>query len=115
MFRSAIAALLVMASLAPAQAFEGRYRTSGGTMTIGPVASGKVTVKIEIGTNNCIGSISAKGQIRGDRIVASAADGGDVCHLDIRRRGRGLVVAENGDCNVFHGVSCEFGGNYTPR
>ncbi len=115
MIRPALVAAFVLTMLLPAQAFEGRYRTLGGSMTIRPAGNGVLKVDIEIGSRSCVGVISARGRIQGDRLVAEAKEYDDVCRLDIRRRGRALTVTESGTCTHFHGANCNYTGSYTPR
>ncbi len=111
----ALVAGLVLATLLPAQAFEGRYRTLGGSMTIRPAGAGMLKVDAEIGSRSCVGVISARGRIQGDRLIAEAERDGDICRLEIRRKGRNLVVSESGECTTFHGANCNYVGTYTPR
>lgn len=115
MLRSALVAAFVLTTLLPAHAFEGRYRTLGGSMTIRPEGAGMFKVDIEIGSRSCVGVISAHGRPQGDRLVAEAKAEGEVCRLDIRRRGRALAITESGDCFHFHGANCNYTGSYTPR
>ena len=111
----ALVAGLVLATLLPAQAFEGRYRTLGGSMTIRPAGAGLLKVDAEIGSRSCVGVISARGRVQGDRLVAEAEQDGEVCRLEIRRQGRNLTVSESGACTTFHGANCNYVGTYTPR
>ncbi|CAN7611701.1 hypothetical protein LJR090_005301 [Bosea sp. LjRoot90] len=115
MVRSALVAAFVLTTLLPAHAFEGRYRTLGGSMTIRPAGAGMLKVDIEIGSRSCVGAISARGRVQGDRLVAEAKAEGDVCRLDIRRKGRSLTITESGECVHFHGANCNYTGDYTPR
>ncbi|WP_126112835.1 MULTISPECIES: hypothetical protein [unclassified Bosea (in: a-proteobacteria)] len=100
-----------MTTLLPANAFEGRYRTLGGSMTIRPAGAGVLKVDIEIGSRSCVGVISARGRSQGDRLVAEAQEYDDVCRLDIRRRGRVLTITESGNCAHFHGANCNYTGS----
>jgi len=115
MVRSALVAAFVLTTLLPAHAFEGRYRTLGGSMTIRPAGAGVLKVDIEIGSRSCVGVISARGRPQGDRLVAEAKEYDDICRLDIRRRGRALTITESGSCAHFHGANCNYSGDYTPR
>lgn len=115
MVHPALVAGFILASLLPAQAFEGRYRTPGNSLTIRPAGAGQFKVDAEISSSRCVGVISARGRIEGGRLVAEAKEDGDVCRLDISRRGRNLVVSESGQCSLFHGANCNYVGTYTPR
>ncbi|WP_332685228.1 hypothetical protein [Bosea sp. (in: a-proteobacteria)] len=115
MIRPALATALVLTTLLPAHAFEGRYRMLGGSMTIRPAGAGVLKVDIEIGSRSCVGMISARGRVQGDKLVAEAEREGEVCRLDIRRKGRSLIVSESGQCTTFHGANCNYTGSYTPR
>ena len=115
MIRTALIAAFTSALLMPAEAFEGRYRTLGGSMTIRPTGAGMLKVDAEIGSRSCVGVISARGRIQGDRLVAEATEYGEICRLDIRRKGRVLTVTESGACTPFHGANCNYTGSYTLR
>jgi hypothetical protein len=115
MIRPALIAIFALATLLPAEAFEGRYRTLGGSMTIRPAGAGMLKVDAEIGSRSCVGVISARGRPQGDRLVAEATEYGEICRLEIRRRGRALTVTESGACTPFHGANCNYTGTYTPR
>ena len=115
MIRPVLVLAFVLTTLLPAQAFEGRYRTLGISMTIRPAGGGMFKVDAEISSRRCVGVISARGRIQGDRLVAEAMEYGETCRLDIRRKGRVLTVAESGACTPFHGANCNYVGNYTLR
>lgn len=115
MTRPALIAAFALTTLLPAEAFEGRYRTLGGSMTIRPVGGGMLKVDAETGSRSCVGVISARGRVKGDRLVAEATEYGEICRLDIRRKGRALMVTESGACTPFHGANCNYTGSYTPR
>ncbi|MGE7472670.1 hypothetical protein ACQKLX_24800 [Bosea sp. NPDC003192] len=115
MVRPALASILVLTTLLPAEAFEGRYRTLGGSMTIRPAGAGMFKVDAEIGSRSCVGVISARGRTQGDRLVAEATEYGEICRLEIRRKGRVLTVTESGACTPFHGANCNYTGSYTLR
>ncbi|SFC30389.1 hypothetical protein SAMN05428997_105264 [Bosea sp. CRIB-10] len=115
MIRTALAAALLLTTLLPADAFEGRYRTPGISMTIRPAGGGMFKVDAEISSRRCVGVISARGRIQGDRLVAEAMEYGEICRLDIRRKGRVLTVTESGACTPFHGANCNYVGSYTLR
>ena len=111
----ALVAGFILASLLPAQAFEGRYRTPANSMTIRPTGSDLFKVDAEISSSRCVGVISARGRLQGDRLVAEAKEDGEVCRLEIRRKGRGIEVSESGQCSLFHGANCNYVGTYSPR
>lgn len=115
MNRPALVAAFALTTLLPAEAFEGRYRTLGGSMTIRPAGAGTFKVDAEIGSRSCVGVISARGRLQGDRLIAEATEYGEVCRLEIRRKGRVLTVTESGACTPFHGANCNYAGSYTPR
>jgi hypothetical protein len=115
MTRTALVAAFALATLLPAEAFEGRYRMLGGSMTIRPAGAGLFKVDAEIGSRRCVGVISARGRIQGERLVVEAKEYDDVCRLEIRRQGRSLIVTESGSCAHFHGANCNYAGSYTPR
>lgn len=115
MIRSALVAAFALTTLLPAEAFEGRYRTIDGSMTIRPVGGGMLKVDAEIGSRSCVGVISARGRAQGDRLVAEATEYGEICRLDIRRKGGALTVTESGACAAFHGANCNYTGSYTSR
>lgn len=119
MIRPVLVPLLVVAfastALPSAHAFEGRYRTLGGSMTIRPAGAGMFKVDADISSKRCVGAISARGRPEGDRLVVEAEEYGDVCRLEVRRSGRTLTVAESGVCAAFHGANCNYAGSYTRR
>jgi hypothetical protein len=115
MILPALVLAFVFATTLSADAFEGRYRTLGGSMTIRPAGAGVLKVDAEIGSRSCVGVISARGRAQGDRLVAEAMEYGEICRLDIRRKGRVLTVTESGACTPFHGANCNYTGSYTLR
>jgi hypothetical protein len=115
MIRPALATVLFLTALLPAHAFEGRYRALDLSMTIRPVGGGLFKVDAEISSRRCVGVISARGRIQGERLVVEAKEYDDVCRLDIRRQGRTLIVTESGSCAHFHGANCNYAGSYTSR
>lgn len=115
MILPALVLALVFTTALPAAAFEGRYRTPGISMTILPAGAGMLKVDAEISSRSCVGVISARGRAQGDRLVAEAMEYGEICRLDIRRKGRVLTVTESGACTPFHGANCNYTGSYTHR
>jgi hypothetical protein len=112
--------MLVILLASPSLAFEGRYRGGGQgyrqDVTIKQRDADSYRVEFVVGTPGCSGYFEGKGRVEGAKLVVRtpADDINGKCTVSILRKGPGLAVTEEDDCNL-HGASCEFAGTYHAR
>ena len=119
----AIFALAFGAAIPAAEAafaFEGRYvagdKSYRQELTIKRRADGRFNVTAVVGTEGCSGIVdNAVGAADGDTLKAEGREDNETCVLVIRRTKNGVGVEEDDYCVDFHGVSCDFSGDYRKR
>ncbi len=117
---SALAFGVAILAAQSAFAFEGRYVAGNKTyrqqLTITKRADGRFNVTAVVGTEGCSGLIDkAVGAAVGDTLKAEGKEDDQTCLLVLHRTKKGMSLQEEDGCAYFHGVSCEFSGDYRKR
>ena len=118
--RAGLVALLC-ASPAACLGFEGRYLFGGEDnhqfLDIEKLPNGAYSVKFDVSNRGCEGKLEGRGTIKGGVLVIRPKDpdgASDKCLVKVKRRGEALSVKEK-SCLSWHGVACDFEGEYDPR
>ena len=113
---SALAFGVAILAAQSAFAFEGRYIAGNKTyrqqLTITKRADGRFNVAAVVGTEGCSGLID---KAVGDTLKAEVKEDDQTCLLVLHRTKKGMSLEEEDGCAYFHGVSCEFSGDYRKR
>lgn len=118
--RFAFAALL-FASPAAGFGFEGRYFFGGEDnhqfLDIEKAPERAYRVKFDVSNRGCEGKLDGRGKVKNGVLVIRPREpygSSDNCLMKAKRSGDTLSVSERG-CLAWHGVACDFEGEYEPR
>jgi hypothetical protein len=95
--------------------YAGRWRGSG-ELTITAAGSGRYKVYLETGAPGCGGEIKGWAVASSSRLMLSVTPpqpGYQACTVAFGRKGPSLEATEYGDCHLFYGGECSFGGDYS--
>jgi hypothetical protein len=101
-----------------ASAFEGRYVAGSNSYSqdieIKKSSDDSYNVRASVASQACTGDFDGAGPVAGDVLRATAVMETDKCTLVLRRTKKGVSVEEE-NCLPFHGVACDFTGEYRKR
>lgn len=112
---------LLFASPTPSFGFEGRYLFGGEDnhqfLDIEKLPGGVYGVKFDVSNRGCEGKLDGRGKVKNGVLVIRPREpygSSDKCLVKAKRSGDTLSVSERG-CLAWHGVACDFEGDYEPR
>ncbi|QGM96942.1 hypothetical protein [Methylocystis parvus] len=112
---------LVLATPAASSAFQGKYLVGDEDghqfLDVEKSPDGRYGVKFDVSNRGCEGKLDGRGVVRNGALVMRPKEpfgASDKCVVRAKRSGESLSVKEKG-CLAWHGVACDFEGDYQPR